>query len=121
MLRLEKKENRASGISHQDSTPAATPAETKQDKPQSQLKQVYKVSCNTARECYTNWAAAHQKTKEVGEHAVEKTVNLEPQSVEYKWLKEVEVTLPKYFIQRKRRRMFLERVVASGGKDGNKK
>ena len=43
-----------------------------------------------------------------------KTVSLETPTTEYSWLKEVEVAMPKCFVQRKMRRMFLEKVTASG-------
>ena len=43
-----------------------------------------------------------------------KTVSLETPATEYRWLKEVEVAMPKYFVQRKMRRIFLEKVIASG-------
>ena len=43
-----------------------------------------------------------------------KTVSFETPAMEYRWLKELEVAMPKCFIQRKMRRMFLEEVIASG-------
>ena len=43
-----------------------------------------------------------------------KTVSLETPTTEYSWLKEVEVAMPKCFVQRKMRKMFLEKLTASG-------
>lgn len=50
-----------------------------------------------------------------------KTVSFETQASRYEWLKEVEVAEPKYFLERKNRRMFLEKVRASQGYELNKK
>jgi len=44
---------------------------------------------------------------------VRKTVSLQYQAPTYEWLKETEVFEPRYFVERKSRRMFLERVRAS--------
>ena len=61
---------------------------------------------------------SHLKTNDVEEDALTtKKVSFEPQPVDYKWLREVELSqTPKSFLLRKERRMFLEQVIASGGR-----
>jgi len=50
---------------------------------------------------------------DVSKEKVRKTVSLQYQAPTYEWLKETEVSEPRYFVERKSRRMFLERVRVS--------
>ena len=116
MLRWEKVENLAS-LFQQERTPVI-PKEVKQE---NQKNHIDKVESNTtsqspSRDCN---AAVHLKTNDVEEDAfTTKKVSFEPQPVDYKWLREVEVSqTPKSFLLRKKRRMFLEQVIASGGRN----
>ena len=61
----------------------------------------------------------HQKEKlhlaqgAVSKETIRKTVSFDSQSPRYEWLKEIEIPEPRYFLERKNRRLFLERARAS--------
>ena len=56
---------------------------------------------------------SHLDQGAVSKETIRKTVSFRSQAPKYDWLKEMEVSEPKYFIEKKNRRMFLERVRAS--------
>ena len=99
----------------------AAPTVVKQEKQEKQVGSLVHSTLVTLPSCM----ALHQETKAVAhcaisEEEVSEKASFESQTwPEYKWLKEVEITVPKYFIQRKRRRMFLEGVTASTGDLGH--
>ena len=90
------------------------PKEVKQENQRNHIDKVDSITTSQ----YCN-ADVHPKTNDVEEDAfTTKKVSFEPQPVDYKWLREVEVSqTPKSFLRRKKRRMFLEQVIASGGRN----
>ena len=77
------------------------------------------VQCSTSLPAVPSNMSSHQADESLGEGRGSKekariTFSFDPQAASrFEWLREVEVTEPRYFAERKTRRMFLEKVRAS--------
>ena len=76
-----------------------------------QEKQARKRLRSTSLPLSSNMAAKRDVVQgAVSKETIQKTVYYEPQAPRYEWLKKMEVSEPRYFVEKKNRRMFLERV-----------
>ena len=76
-----------------------------------QEKQARKRLRSTSLPLSSNMAAKRDVVQgAVSKETIQKTVYYEPQEPRYEWLKNMEVSETRYFVEKKNRRMFLERV-----------
>jgi len=96
--------------------PIATSALMRHENQEEKAEKAKKVARTASLPLPSNVASLQgEKRFEKGANNLEKvskTVSFDFQAPRYEWLKEIEVPEPSYFVERKSRRMFLERVRA---------